>query len=106
MTEMLALVLALGAGGLLGALFFGALWWTVRQIVSSRRPALWLFGSLFLRMSIALAGFWFVAGSHWDRLLACVLGFVVARFIVTRLSGPPVEHYNSPAKEAGHAPQS
>ena len=52
--------------------FFGGLWWTVRKGVSSRQPALWFFGSLLLRMSIALAGFYFVSGGHWERLLACL----------------------------------
>ena len=85
-------------------MFFGGLWWTVRKGVSSKQPALWFFGSLLLRMSIALAGFYFVSGGHWERLLACLLGFVIARLIVTRLTGPPVEHHNSPAKEASHAP--
>ena len=62
------------------------------------------FGSLLLRTSIILGGFYVVSGGHWDRLLACLLGFVIARFLVTRLTGPPVEHHNSRAKEAGHAP--
>ena len=31
------------------------------QGVSSQRPALWFLGSLLLRMSIALAGFYFVS---------------------------------------------
>jgi len=106
MNETLTLVLAWVAGGVLGTIFFGGLWWTVRKGVSSKKPALWFFGSLLLRMSIALAGFYFVSGGHWDRLLACLLGFVIARFIVTRLTGPPIEHRNFPAKEAGHAPQS
>ena len=85
MTETLTLVLAWVAGGALGAMFFGGLWWTVQKALSSQRPALWLFGSLLLRMSLALAGFYFVAGGHWQRLLACLAGFVVARLIVTRL---------------------
>ena len=106
MNETLTLTLALVAGLLLGAIFFGGLWWTVRKGVSSRQPALWFFGSLLLRMSIALAGFYFVSSGHWERLLACFLGFVLARFIVMRLTGPPVEHHNSAAKEAGHASQS
>ena len=46
---------------LLGAIFFGGLWWTVRKGVASRRPALWFLGSLLLRTSIALAGFYVVA---------------------------------------------
>jgi len=103
MNETLTLVLALGAGGALGAMFFGGLWWTVQKGVSSKRPALWFFGSLLLRMSLALAGFYLVSVGHWKRLLACLLGFVIARFIVTRLTAPPVEHHNSPAKKAGHA---
>jgi F1F0 ATPase subunit 2 len=104
MNEALTLVLAWVAGGVLGAMFFGGLWWTVQKGVSSKRSALWFFGSLLLRMSIALAGFYFVSGGDWDRLLACLLGFVIARFVVTQLTGPPVEHQNSPAKEAAHAP--
>ena len=104
MNETLTMLLAWLAGGVLGTIFFGGLWWTVRKGVSSKQPALWFFGSLLLRMSIALAGFYFVSGGHWDRLLACLLGFVIARFIVTRLTGSPVEHNNSPAKEVGHAP--
>jgi F1F0 ATPase subunit 2 len=104
MNETLTLVLAVVAGGVLGAMFFGGLWWTVQKGISSKWSALWFFGSLLLRMSIALAGFYFVSGGHWERLLACLLGFVIGRFIVTRLTGPPVEHHNSPAKEAAHAP--
>ena len=104
MNETLTLVLVLVTGVLLGVMFFGGLWWTVRKGVLSKQPALWFFGSLLLRMGIALAGFYFVSGGHWYRLLACLLGFVIARLIVTRLIGPPVEHHNFPAKEAGHAP--
>ncbi|MBK7470880.1 MAG: ATP synthase subunit I [Betaproteobacteria bacterium] len=82
MNETLTLVLAGVAGTALGAMFFGGLWWTVRRAVSSPRPALWVFGSLLLRMSIALSGFYVVAGGHWERLLACLLGFIVARRLV------------------------
>jgi len=103
MNETLSLAPALVTGVLLGVMFFGGLWWTVQKGVSAKQPALWFFGSLLLRMSIALAGFYFVSGGHWLRLLVCLLGFVMARLIVTRLTRPPVEHHNSRAKEAGHA---
>ena len=82
----LSLGLALVTGALLGAIFFGGLWWTVRKGVSSERPALWFFGSLLLRTSITLAGFYFIARGHWERLLVCLLGFVMARLVVTRLT--------------------
>ena len=103
MNETLNLVLASVAGVLLGALFFGGLWWTVQKGVSSKRSALWFFGSLLLRMSIALAGFYFVSGGHWKRLLACLFGFFMARLIVIRLTRA-MEKPTYLAQEAGHAP--
>ena len=103
MNEMLSLVLSLLMGGLLGAIFFGGLWWTVRKCVSSKQPALWLLGSVLLRMSTVLAGFYFIAHGHWERLLVCLLGFVMARVIVTRLTRA-AEKPTYWAREASHAP--
>ncbi len=102
MNETLTLVLVSVAGVLLGALFFGGLWWTVQKGVPSKRPALWFFGSLLLRTGVALTGFYFIAGGRWERLLVCLLGFVIARLIVTRLTrsvGKPT----CLTKEASHA---
>ncbi|MFI4981875.1 MAG: ATP synthase subunit I [Nevskiales bacterium] len=83
---MAMLALAVLEGGVLGAIFFGGLWWTVRQLVTARRPALLFFASLLLRMGIALAGFYFVGAGHWQRLLLCLLGFLLARLTVTRFA--------------------
>lgn len=104
MNDTVILVLAAGAGVLLGAAFFGGLWWTVQRSLASRRPALWVLGSFVLRMGIGLAGFYFVSGGRMDRLMACLLGFVIARFIVTHLSGARVGPDSSRAEEVGHAP--
>ncbi len=104
MNDLLDLAPAGVAGLALGAVFFGGLWWTVRKGVASRHAAAWFLGSLVLRTAIVLAGFYFVAGEHWDRLLACLLGFTLARFLVTRFAGPPLERDGAPANEAGHAP--
>ena len=102
MNKAIGFVPVLVAGILLGAVFFGGLWWTVRKVFSSKQPGLWVFGSLLLRTGIALAGFYFVSGGHWERLLVCLLGFVLARLIVTRLTDSPVQP-RTPPKEAGHA---
>jgi len=104
MNETLSLMLSCLAGGGLGAMFFGGLWWTVRKGVSSQQPALWFLGSLLLRTAITLIGFYFVSGGHWERLLACLLGFVIARLVVTRLTRPARETHPCPAQEASHAP--
>jgi F1F0 ATPase subunit 2 len=104
MNETVTLVSAGVAGLLLGGFFFGGLWWTVRKGVSAKRPALLFMLSLVLRTAVTVAGFYMVGDGHWQRLLACLLGFALARFLVTRFTGPPAEHHAAPAKEAGDAP--
>ena len=104
MNEFLFLTLAFAAGVLLGAIFFGGLWWTVIKGASSQRPALWFFCSMLLRMSVTLAGFYFVARENWQRWLLCLLGFVLARLVVKWLTRPPVEHRTARAAETNYAP--
>lgn len=104
MSEPLSLGLAWAAGLALGALFFGGLWWTVRRGVASDRPALWFLGSVLLRTSMTLAGFYFVSSGDWKRLLVCVLGFAVARPLVSRLTRRLADVPAHRASEARHAP--
>ena len=103
MIDLLNLMFSLAAGILLGAIFFGGLWWTVRKGVAAKRPALWFFGSMVLRMSIVLLGFYFVMRDDWMRLLAELVGFIIARQIVMRLTR--VTHQAGQlAQEGCHAP--
>ena len=104
MNETLTLALAFVAGAGLGAIFFGGLWWTVRKGVSSSRPALWFLGSGLLRMSVVLAGFYFVSGGQFRRLVACLAGFIIARVVVTWLMRPAGNPPNRPTQEVSHAP--
>jgi F1F0 ATPase subunit 2 len=101
MIESLTLFLACAAGGALGFVFFGGLWWSVRKGISSKQPALWFFGSLLVRMSIALTGFYLVSASRLDRMAACLCGFILARVAVMRVARAGVFH---PSPEASHAP--
>ncbi len=104
MNEPLALLFAWAAGTVLGAIFFGGLWWTIRKGVSSPRPAFWFLASSLLRMGIVLAGFYFVSRGHWQPLLLCLLGFLTARLVVTWLTRPPAEHPAHPLQEVPNAP--
>ncbi len=92
------LILSFIAGVGLGVMFFGGLWWTLRKGMTSPRPALWFASSLLLRMGLTLLGFYVVSAFHWQRLVACLLGFAVSRFAVTWLT--------QPSKEASHAAHS
>ena len=84
MNEYLELLLALGAGLLFGTMFFGGLWWTIRKGLSSKRPALWFFGSMLVRTGLTLSGFYFIAGNNLFRLLVCLIGFGIARVVAAR----------------------
>ena len=106
MNETLTLVLSGLAGLMLGAIFFGGLWWTVTKGVSSERPALWFLGSFLVRMSITLGGFYVVSGGHWERLMPCLLGFIVARLAMTRLTRPAGTSTTHQTREASHATES
>jgi F1F0 ATPase subunit 2 len=101
MIETLTLFLSCAAGGALGIVFFGGLWWSVRKGISSRHLPLWFFGSLLLRMSLALTGFYFVSASRWDRMAACLCGFILARVAVIWVTRAGEFH---PVPEASHAP--
>jgi F1F0 ATPase subunit 2 len=83
---LFALLLALLEGALLGVFFFAGLWWTVRKIESSKQVALLFLGSMLLRTSVVILGFYFILGDNWQRLLAGLLGFLIVRIIVTRIT--------------------
>lgn len=79
---------ALLAGGLLGGVFFGGLWWTVRRGALSPTSARWFLGSLVFRTAIVLAGFYAVGAGQPARLGLCLMGFLLARGIVLRATRP------------------
>lgn len=113
MSEVLALTGAFVAGVLLGGLFFGGLWWTVAKALSSSWPAFWFIGSLLLRVSLVLVGFYlvalvatsFTAAGVLASSMSCLLGFTIARVVVTRLTRLVEETPRRPAQEARHASQ-
>ena len=100
MTETLGLVQAGMVGALVGAIFFGGLWQTVRKAVSSTQPALWFLASILLRTGATLAGFYFVSRGHWERLPACLLGFVLIHVAVTLRMRAQMRTPARPAQEA------
>jgi F1F0 ATPase subunit 2 len=104
MSEFMSFAAAMAAGLLIGAFFFGGLWWTILRGLSSPRPALWFFFGLLLRMSVTLAGFYLVGRDNWKLWLACLLGFVLARLTAHGLSGASAKGRPNPAREARHAP--
>lgn len=104
MNETLTLMFAVITGAALGVVFFGGLWWTVRKGVSSKQPALWFFASLVVRMTVVLSGFLMIGRGHWQRLLACLAGFILARLFVTWKTRPLLLTQPHQTQGASHAP--
>lgn len=94
--ETLLRAAALLAGGMLGGVFFGGLWWTVRRAAVAQAPARWFLGSLVVRTAIVLAGFYVVGAGQPLRLGLCLLGFLVARTIVLRATRPTLTETGPP----------
>jgi len=95
---------ALLAGAVLGAVFFGGLWWTVQQGAASAVPARWFLGSLVLRTAFVLAGFHVVGAGQPGRLGLCLLGFLLARAVVLRCTRPRPAAVAPPANGTKEAP--
>ena len=89
MNEVGTVILILIAGFLLGIFFFGGLWWTTKKGILSKSPALWFLTSLFVRLGITMTGFYFISRDHWERVLICLAGFIVARGIILRFTKVP-----------------
>ncbi len=70
-------------GMLLGAIFFGGLWMTVRQMTTSKRPGLLFLTSVVLRTAIVLFGIWYCAAGNPYSIAACLLGFIGLRLRAT-----------------------
>lgn len=84
--EIINLLPAMFAGIALGIIFFGGLWFTVRKGLDSKRPALIFVVSLILRMGIVLMGFYYVGADSWQKMLACLAGFFLARIVIIRIT--------------------
>jgi F1F0 ATPase subunit 2 len=72
------------AGLLLGAIFFGGLWLTVRALPTAKYPTALAVGSFWGRTAVVVAGFVLVFSRGWENALICVVGFLLARFLMTR----------------------
>jgi len=101
-SETINMVLAFVSGLALGTVFFGGLWFTVKKAVTAKTPALWIFSSFFLRISITMVGFYFVSSHNWKRLVICVAGFIVARFLVIHFTKSIDERQIQLKKEVEH----
>lgn len=88
MNEIVYMTLVFIAGCVLGTLFFGGLWLTIKKMKTTKMPALFFITSFVFRMGVVLLGFYFIASNNWQNMLICLLGFIGARFAIMHLTKP------------------
>jgi F1F0 ATPase subunit 2 len=103
MNDIFMLSLAAAGGGLLGVFYFAGLRWTLRKSITSRWAALWFSFSFLLRSGVCLFGIYWIGASDFMRVLACLVGFIIARTIVMKLTSDSAFAHDPETHETGHA---
>ena len=93
------IILTFISGFILGLFFFGGLWWTTKRALLSKMPALWFLTSLFVRLGTVIIAFYYLSRGHWERALVCLLGFIIARTIIMRIT--QVKDQSNPVEKEG-----
>ncbi len=102
MNEISNILLPFIVGLLLGIIFFGGLWFTVKKLPLSKIPALLTVSSFVFRICIVLTGFYFIGLGDWKKLIICLIGFIIARFAVIYYTKSVDEKTKQIKKEVVH----
>src|SRR5579872_986266 len=86
-------VLVLVGGFVLGIIFYGGLWLTVRALPTSRHAVLLALASFWGRTGLVIGALLLAMDTAWQRALICLVGFALARIVFSRLA--PVAHASS-----------
>ena len=94
MNPWIALPLAGLVGMGLGLFYFGGLWFTLRSLPRVRWPIPLLIGSFAFRTAVVVIGFYLVMDGSWQRIVACLVGFILVRVLIVsklRSDGPAAD---------------
>ncbi|MBW6473235.1 MAG: ATP synthase subunit I [Anaerolineaceae bacterium] len=78
------ILLSFGGGMLVGLVYFFSLQYTIHHMVTAKHPALVMLGSYFLRTVFMLLAFYIIMDGELMRLLACFVGFLIARTLLIK----------------------
>ena len=99
------------AGALLGGLYFGGLWLTIRRMDEARRPALRVGISYLARLALAAAAFGLLAArGGFPAVASALVAFLAVRYLLVRRlggaedEGPPGPRRLPRRRSAGPGP--
>jgi len=85
--DVVGLLLGFGAGLVAGVLYLVALWFTVKRAARTGNRSL-LVVSFLARAAVLLLAFYGLRGIGAQGLVAALVGFIAARWLMTRVLGP------------------
>ena len=89
--ELTELIVPAIGGIVLGGIFFGGLYWTVASLSRFRQKGLVLVSSAVVRLVIVGAGLMLLGAGSWQRMIATLLGILVARQILLMTVGRKIK---------------
>lgn len=79
-----SLLWSVAAGSLVGVLFFGGLWWTVRQLTHAKHASFMLVVSFVLRAMAMMGVGYAVCGDDFLLIFGYLSGFIISRSLILR----------------------
>ena len=90
MNDIPFLIAALAVGIGLGLFYFGGLWLTVRYMNAAGKKGTLFVASFLVRSAVVVSGFYLVMDGEWERIVACLAGFLITRLSMVRILGKQV----------------
>ncbi len=87
MNPVLLLLISFLGGTLLGVFYFNSLWKTVKKLTGEGKQGMFMITGYFIRTGIVFAGFYIIMSGRWERIVAALAGFILAREIMKRVFG-------------------
>jgi F1F0 ATPase subunit 2 len=78
------IITALLFGICLGAVYFGGLWITVELLPAFQRLTLVIVVSYLIRITLTMAGFYYILVIDWKQFVSCAIGFILVRQLIMR----------------------
>ena len=95
------LLVAGASGAVLGGIYFGGLWLTVRRLPTARRPVVCWVASFAGRALVTALGLYWAAEGQGEKMAAALAGLLLVRLILVRALAPADGHAVAPRPAGG-----
>ena len=69
-------------GILLGIIFFGGLYWSIKQLSKAKYPAILMSISALVRMGVLIVGIYLLSDNNIKNILSILLGVILVKIVM------------------------